>query len=117
MRPDGRVVYVGGKNVNPRTLTTPLAYNDGAWHHLVLTATPSQNQKQASTLYLDGIAVAASNTWEGASYSGWWRIGYGQVPTGTGYPATGNFTGSIDNVAIYPTALSAARVGAHHATR
>jgi len=47
----------------------------------------------------------------------WWRAGYGSLPTTSGYPASANFTGAIDEFALYQTELTAARVAAHYAAR
>jgi hypothetical protein len=46
-------------------------------------------------------------------YNGYWRVG--DESTG-GWSAHGNnfFTGTIDEAAVYPTALTAARIAAHH---
>ena len=52
-----------------------------------------------------------------STYNGYWRIGAGSIGTGPGYPSSANFAGSIDNVAIYTTALSASRIAAHYAAR
>ncbi|MCW2765513.1 MAG: signal peptidase [Nocardioides sp.] len=113
MRPDGRLVYGGWTGPSPALLTTPSAYNNGVWHHLVLTASGL-----SATMYVDGVGVVTgSPTRVLIPYSGWWRVGYGTLPTGTGYPASANFVGSFDNVAVYQTALPAARVAAHYAAR
>jgi signal peptidase I len=116
MRTDGKVVYMGATSTS-KLLVSPTALNNGAWHHLVITAVPS-GSNEISAMYVDGALVASGNTMKASlSYIGWWRVGFGRVPTGTGYPLTGNFTGSVDDVAIYTTQLSAARVAAHYAAR
>ena len=117
MRTDGRVVFLGGASTN-KLLVSPTALNDGAWHHLVVTSVPAGANNQTSAMYVDGALVTSGTTAKASTaYVGWWRVGYGRVPSGNGYPATGNFTGSVDDVAIYRTQLSAARVAAHHAAR
>lgn len=116
MRTDGHLVYLGGTS-GSKVLVSPAALNNGAWHHLVITATPS-GSNEVTAMYVDGALVASGNTAKaGSTYTGWWRAGYGRVPTGTGYPLTGNFTGTVDDVAIYTTQLGAARVSAHYAAR
>lgn len=113
MRPDGRIVFEGGAG---QPTTTPLAYNDGRWHHVVLAAR-QHGAFQDVVIYVDGAQKAGGSTAKTTFYSGWWRAGYGSLPTGTGYPASANFTGTLDEVAIYSTELTAARVLAHYAAR
>ncbi|MCA1684295.1 MAG: fibronectin type III domain-containing protein, partial [Actinobacteria bacterium] len=85
-----------------KCFTTPgiLAVTDGSWHHVVAT----YDGGTAVTMYLDGdvlgtanfaapLATAASN------------LTVGQF--------TGGYNGRLDEVAVYPTALSAAAVKAH----
>jgi signal peptidase I len=116
MRTDGRLVYGDWNAVQLRTITSSAAYNDGRWHHLVLSAVPSGNQ-QLSTMYVDGATVAAGTTTRTSSYAGWWRVGRGKVRTSLGLTVDAGFAGDVDQVAVYRTALSAARVQAHFAAR
>lgn len=103
MTASGQLTY-GDWNNNPvRVITTPRAYNDGAWHHVVVTATWSNFSE--SIIYVDGAPVVAGTTSKTTSYPGYWRIG-----AGVGSPA---FDGSIDNVSVYGTALPEHRVTAH----
>lgn len=78
---------------------------DNVWHHIVVT-----DDRTNVRLYVDGalFATTASNT--AASFTNsTWRIGaYG---TGAGNE---NFAGSVDEVALYKTTLSATRVTAHY---
>jgi hypothetical protein len=119
MLPNGRLSYGEWKG-KASVLTTPMAYNDSAWHHLVVTTRPSDGKakESQSAVYVDGVSVVSGPTTPTASYSGWWRVGFGSLTTGKpGYPDTVDFAGSIDNVAVYSTELSAARVAAHYAAR
>jgi RHS repeat-associated protein len=93
-------------------LTSAVAVTDGAWHHAVL-AGASSTQK----LYLDGNDIGTlAGTIDSLSMSSA-QIGIGWT---TGYPALGTgwtyFTGSIDEVAIYHSTLSAAQVARHYAS-
>lgn len=115
MQPDGRLVY-GGWSATPKTLTTPAPYNDGAWHHLVMTSAV-RTAGQTTMLYVDGVKVAEGVTTATQSYGGWWRVGYGTLPTGQGYPTNTFFAGEVDNIAGYWSELGAARVSAHYAAR
>jgi signal peptidase I len=119
MLPNGRLSYGEWKG-KASVLTTPMAYNDNAWHHLIVTTRPSDGKAKEgqSAVYVDDVSVVSGPTTPTASYSGWWRVGFGSLTTGKpGYPDTVDFAGSIDNVAVYNTELSAARVAAHYAAR
>jgi signal peptidase I len=116
MRADGRLVYGGWVDSKPATIVSPNAYNNGGWHYVAVTAKPKANGQDA-VMYVDGVNVAAAVTSGTAKYTGWWRAGYGSLPTGVGYPPSASFTGQIDNVAVYQTVLTAARVAAHYAAR
>ncbi|WP_374457999.1 signal peptidase I [Nocardioides sp.] len=93
------------------SVTTPRAYNDGAWHHLVVTSTAAR----ASVVHVDGMPVASGTTSSVDAYTGYWRVGQGS--TGFFHGLTASFEGDIDNVAIYHSTLSSARVAAHWAAR
>ena len=73
------------------------------------------------TLNVDGVQVGSrTDTTQGEEYIGNWRLGgdrfSGQPPAGAGptYRAPGNFVGSVDEVAIYPTALTASQILAQY---
>ena len=102
----GRLVF-GRWAGRTQTITSPRAYSDGAWHHLVVTNTSARY----TVMYVDGVAVAAGNTSQDSAYAGFWRIGQGS--TGTSAGNTSAFTGDLDNVSIFHTVLPSARVTAH----
>ena len=116
MRVNGTLVYGGWSNGGTSTITSPKSYNDGNWHYLALSAVKSGNQ-QVSTMYVDGTSVVSGTTTRTSSYSGWWRVGYGSLPSGGTYPPSANFVGTVDNVAVYTTALTGTRIAAHYAAR
>jgi hypothetical protein len=73
--------------------------DDGAWHHVVVTF----DRDTAITLYVDGVvAVRALPTIGDVSNTGNLRIG-----------GFADFSGVVDEVALYPSVLSALRVQAH----
>jgi signal peptidase I len=108
MESSGRLTF-GTWPGRSTAITTPRSYNDGAWHHLVVTSNPSR----ATTIYVDGAAVASGTTSTLLSYSGFWRVGQGSI----GWLNTPAFNGDLDNVAIYHSTLPATRVAAHWAAR
>jgi PKD repeat protein len=83
----------------------PRSYNDGAWHHVVAT-----HGAAGLTLYVDGELVAArADTLTGQATVGSWRVG----GDGRWVGSTDWFGGRLDEVAVYPTQLSAAQVQRH----
>ncbi|MEU6987418.1 LamG-like jellyroll fold domain-containing protein [Streptomyces sp. NPDC046324] len=118
------VLYVGSDNKlhgqyftrgTEATNTSPNTVTDNEWHHAVVTA-----QGSTHTLYLDGAQVAQTTTvpvthetnqrtYIGAGYTRWWPASPGD---GVQY-----FTGQIDEVAVYPRALTGDQVARHYGAR
>jgi Concanavalin A-like lectin/glucanases superfamily/PKD domain len=85
------------------------AYNDGAWHYVVGTIGAG-----GGALYVDGVKVAASASMvDTASWFGNWRVGGDSLAGWPSAPTNGYLAGTIADVAVYPTALSAAQVLLH----
>ncbi len=86
-------------------------YNDGGWHHVVATQSPSAGM----TLYVDGVSVAAMPLGNASpTYAGLWRVGgdnVNQLPRSGG---GSGLAGDVDEVAVYPTALTPVQVVAHY---
>ena len=80
--------------------------NDGRWHHVV-----GSLSSQGLALFVDGQLVdSRTDVTAGQPYDGYWRIGGDSSWAGANY-----FAGDIDDVAIYPAALSAGTVADHFA--
>lgn len=110
MMPSGQLEYGDPESRPLRLLSTPSAYNDGAWHHVVLTTATSNNGFQQTAIHVDGAQVAAAQTSRVRSpFTGYWRVGGGTSAPG--------FQGRIDNVALYRSQLAPARIAAHHDAR
>lgn len=93
-----------------RTIFSRAGVNDGQWHHLVGTVDGSGMQ-----LYVDGIRAGRSQAATSPkSYAGYWRIGADQTGGFTNRPSDAGLAGSIDDVAVYPKALSQSDVQAHY---
>lgn len=99
-----------GKSVS--LLGTQGSYNDGQWHHLVVTADPTP-VRQKVEIYVDGAMVTSGKTTVGGATPGYWRLGSG---TALG-PRAVTFHGAIDAVSGYSRLLSASEVAAHWAAR
>ncbi|MEU1973147.1 PKD domain-containing protein [Microbacterium sp. NPDC019599] len=115
----GRLIFgVRSETGAARTVTSSATYRDNQWH--LVTATMSS---QGMRLYVDGALVAQrADTTQGERYLGYWRLG-GDALSGSaliGWPSvpnTVNFIGGVDEVAIYPTALSLTDIQALYAAR
>jgi hypothetical protein len=67
-------------------------------------------------LYVDGALVSTNPNTVSQSYSGYWRVGYDNLAAwGPTTPSRSFFTGTLDEVAVYPFALGAGVVAAHWA--
>ncbi|MBB2968565.1 LamG-like jellyroll fold domain-containing protein [Leifsonia aquatica] len=91
------------------SVTSPASYNDGNWHQLVATQGAA-----GMALYVDGALVGSNGETSNQSFTGYWRLGGGNIGGWPSSPSNFYFTGSIDEAAIYPTQLSAAQVSAHY---
>ena len=100
-------VYNGGANL----ITSSGSYNDDTWHQAVATMSTA-----GMALYVDGVQLGTNANSAGEPNTGFWRVG-GDNLSGTWTPAHTStfFKGQIDDVAVYPTALSAAQVTAQWA--
>jgi RHS repeat-associated protein len=118
------VLYVGtdGKlrgqfatgTVNP--ITSAGTVNDNRWHHAVLSAMGS-----SQTLYLDGVSVGRldNQTIDHANLTAN-QLGAGYAASPASWPGWGSsarrfFSGSVDEVALYPHPLGSVAVAAHYA--
>nr|WP_284291080.1 LamG domain-containing protein [Angustibacter aerolatus] len=110
MQNDGKIVF-GTYPGFTATITSAAAYNDGQWHHVVASLSSG-----GESLYVDGRRVARNaGVTSGQDYAGYWRVGGDNIGGWPGQPASFAFQGQIDDVAIYPTALSLEQVRSHYA--
>ncbi|TFC65164.1 LamG-like jellyroll fold domain-containing protein [Cryobacterium sp. TMT2-4] len=98
-------VYVGGFQL----IESPAGFNNNAWHHVVGTQGPD-----GMKLYLDGTEVGSNPTNFNQAFDGYWRAGGGNLNSWPSQPDSPYFAGTLDEVAVYPSALSAAAVAAHY---
>jgi PKD repeat protein len=84
-----------------RIVTSKDAYNDGQWHQVVASMSSA-----GVAVYVDGQPAGSDvATTSGDPYSGYWRVG-GETP----WDGAADFTGDIDNVAVYPSALTQTQI-------
>lgn len=95
-----------------QVVTSPKAYNDGGWHQVAATYTAG-----SLSLYVDGTLVVSTTTGAPSSYTGYWHVGANSVNSWPSAPPNGFFPGNLAGVAIYPSALGAARIAAHYDAR
>lgn len=100
-------IYYGIYPGSVQTISTATSYADGNWHQVVATTSTTGG----SFLYVDGAVVATDATMTTCqSYAGYWRIAYDNVNGWTNQPTNPYFTGSLDDIAIYKSALTASQV-------
>lgn len=105
LQDDGKLVF-GVWTGFANTITTPGAYTDGVWHHVVAT----QSSTSGMALYVDGALVGTNGQTSSQAYDGYWRVG-----GDTTWGSTSAFVNArIDEVAVYSTAISANTVAAHY---
>ncbi len=118
MTDTGQLVF-GVHNGAVRTVTSPAAYNDGAWHHVVAT-----QGSAGMALHVDGVKVASNTITSAMKVDGYWRVGGDNIScrvvtcygvTWPTPPASDHFAGTLDETAVYPTALGSSTVAAHYA--
>ena len=115
---NGGAIYFGAGTSTELASGTGL--DNGAWHHVVAT-----QGSGGMTLYIDGAQVAHNSVTTAQSYIGYWHVGGDRLVSWANTPASCSaasatsydcpFAGSIDETAVYPTALSATTVASHHA--
>lgn len=92
-----------------------VGYSDGRWHVVV-----ARLSAEGQDLFADGdLLDSAVTTPKPVSYNGYWRVGTSDVvnwPAGSGIPAASSaqFPGVIDEVRVYPAALSNERIAADY---
>ncbi|MFA7265731.1 MAG: LamG-like jellyroll fold domain-containing protein, partial [Candidatus Nanopelagicales bacterium] len=108
MRDDGKLSF-GAMADSMQTITSSASYNDNEFHHVVV-----QMSVNGMQLYVDGEEVASDPSAYGSTeYNGYWRIGGDGLTGWPGQPTSDYFAGIIDEVALYPQALTRAQVANH----
>lgn len=87
------------------SVTSGIAYNDGVWHHAVMTAVGGGG---AVLVYVDGVLTASGSATISA-VAAFWRMGSGGA-TGSSF----FLNGTIAHVAVYNSVLTAAQIANHY---
>jgi PKD repeat protein len=94
-----------------RTLESQAGLNNNQWHHVVGTLGDN-----GMRLYVDGVQVGSrTDAVTGDNYYGWWRVGGDSLSGWPNRPSNDNFSGQIDEPAIYYKVLTPTQVANHHA--
>ncbi|WP_375476978.1 LamG domain-containing protein [uncultured Jatrophihabitans sp.] len=101
-------------DVQKNAVHSTAAYNNGAWHQVVATVSSA-----GTVLYVDGAKVAslAGATNGQTLYPGYWRVGGDNLAGLSAAPTSNYLAGSIGQVSVYPTALTAAQITKHYSLR
>lgn len=98
----GRANFAVHDGTSYRTIYGRTAINDGQWHQVTAQIGPDGTQ-----LFVDGLRVARDqNQTLAKAYNGFWRVGTDQMVGFTNKPTDAGLVGSIDEVAVYPKALT-----------
>jgi hypothetical protein len=91
------------------SFTAASSLSNGAWHHLVVT----YNGATSIAVYVDGAAIGSAQATSGALAT---VLDLTGLEVGRdNAPAPVFFSGTLDEAAIYPTALSGVQVASHFA--
>jgi signal peptidase I len=103
----GKVTF-GIDTATDKTIQSPLSYNDGKWHMAVATLSGLN-----AALYIDGkLIITGATTSAPTVASGFWVGGGGNFSGWASQPTSSFFAGSVDEIAIYTKALTAAQIAA-----
>ena len=107
----GHVLFGVKPTQDRQVLSSPGAYNDGAWHLATASLSPD-----GMRLYVDGALVAQrSDVTVGEHLAlGYWRVGGDSLTSWPSAPANAFFNGDIDEVAVYYRPLGDAEIEAHY---
>lgn len=108
---DGKIGFYGvtsGGGVYAFTSASG-GYNDGNPHHVVVTLSSA-----GTFLYVDGVQVATNANSSAYVYNGYWIFGGDTQNTTVDTPTDTHLAFTLDEAAVYTTALSATRILAHY---
>jgi hypothetical protein len=107
----GRLSFVTKGTSTLHVVRSPSAYNDGTWHHMAATMSPTTGMR----LYVDGALVGSLASASNAdNYTGYWRAGGSEVVGWPNDPASQYLIGTLDEVAVYQKVLTDSEISAHY---
>ena len=90
-------------------IQSPGTYRNNQWHYVVGTT-----GRNGMRLYVDGVLVGQNTVTTAQAFNGFWKVGGDNLGSWPNRPTSDNYSGSIDEVAVYEKALTAAQVFAHY---
>jgi hypothetical protein len=106
---DGQLTFGVAPGSVKTTLESPLAYDDGAWHHVAASLGAA-----GMKLYVDGVLVGnTTGTTTALTATGYWRWGGVALSGWANRPATDYLIGTVDEVAVYPSQLTDNKIARH----
>ncbi|MCU4673943.1 DNRLRE domain-containing protein [Microbacterium fluvii] len=105
---NGRLTY-GVYTGSVQAVTSSASYNDGAWHHIVVT-----QDSTGIKLYVDNLLRAQNSVTNSETGDGYWRIGGGNLSGWPDRPSSDYIAAQFDEVAIYPAALTSTSIANHY---
>lgn len=100
---NGKIEWYGNNSAG--AILSPTVKADGQWHHVV-----GVKNGTALTLYIDGVSVATGTAT--SAYTGTTNVYLGSSGGTSEF-----FNGTLDEVALYNTALTGAQIQAHYNAR
>ncbi|MCF6241908.1 MAG: T9SS type A sorting domain-containing protein [Bacteroidales bacterium] len=95
-------IYFGVDNGIKNVISTGASFNDNQWHMVTASLSP-----EGMKLYVDAKLLAENTSViNGAVYSGYWKMAYGNLSGWSNAPDAEYFKGKLDDIAIYNRALS-----------
>jgi hypothetical protein len=92
-----------------QTVRSTATDNDGSWHHAAASLGAA-----GMKLYVDGSLVASSAVTTAGNNTGYWHWGGGDLTNMPNRPTDDYLTGSLDEVAIYPSQLTDTQIAQHY---
>ena len=103
--PSGKLVWGIYDGVRDE-ITSASAVDTGSWVFAAVSVGAA-----GTALYVNNLpAVTSGAVTVAKNYSGWWTLGYGYLTSWADIPASDYFSGSVAQLAIVPSQLSAAQV-------
>ncbi len=88
-------------------ITSPLAYNTGAWFMVVV-----EEGSTGARIYVnDALVVSNAGYTAGQNYTGYWHIGWGYEAGWADAPTSSYLNGSVSEVAVVPSLLTGTTAG------
>lgn len=106
---DGRLRF-GIYNGAVQAVTTSAPVNNGQWHHVV-----ASQSSAGMRIYVDGVLAGSNGVTNSETGDGYWRLGGGNLGGWPDASSSHYFSGKLDEVAIYPAALTPEAVTNHYA--